>query len=201
MSEAITAKTPWVKNLGDVPAHLDYFQGSMYEAVERIAQQSPNAIAFDFMGRSTSYKKMIEEIQRCAKSLRTIGVREGDCVTIAMPNCPQAIYVFYAANLIGAIANMVHPLSSEKEIEFYINESKSVTVVTLDQFYHKVEGHPPEHLCREHRHRPHPGRIIQAFEGWVYAHRGTEAGKNPQGRAGHPLGRILQPGQSLLLEL
>ncbi len=140
MSEAITAKTPWVKNLGDVPAHLDYFQGSMYEAVERIARQNPNAVAFDFMGRSTTYKKMIEEIQRCAKSLRTIGVREGDCVTIAMPNCPQAIYVFYAANLIGAIANMVHPLSSEKEIEFYINESKSVTVVTLDQFYHKVEA-------------------------------------------------------------
>ena len=140
MSEAITAKTPWVKNLGDVPAHLDYFQGSMYEAVERIARQNPNAVSFDFMGRSTTYKKMIEEIQRCAKSLRTIGVREGDCVTIAMPNCPQAIYVFYAANLIGAIANMVHPLSSEKEIEFYINESKSVTVVTLDQFYHKVEA-------------------------------------------------------------
>ena len=140
MSEAITAKTPWVKNLGDVPAHLDYFQGSMYEAVERIARQNPNAVAFDFMRRSTTYKKMIEEIQRCAKSLRTIGVREGDCVTIAMPNCPQAIYVFYAANLIGAIANMVHPLSSEKEIEFYINESKSVTVVTLDQFYHKVEA-------------------------------------------------------------
>ena len=140
MSEAITAKTPWVKNLGDVPAHLDYFQGSMYEAVECIARQNPNAVAFDFMGRSTTYKKMIEEIQRCAKSLRTIGVREGDCVTIAMPNCPQAIYVFYAANLIGAIANMVHPLSSEKEIEFYINESKSVTVVTLDQFYHKVEA-------------------------------------------------------------
>ncbi|MEI3110402.1 MAG: AMP-binding protein [Oscillospiraceae bacterium] len=140
MSEAITAQTPWVKNLGDVPAHLDYFQGSMYEAVERIARQNPNAVAFDFMGRSTTYKKMIEEIQRCAKSLRTIGVREGDCVTIAMPNCPQAIYVFYAANLIGAIANMVHPLSSEKEIEFYINESKSVTVVTLDQFYHKVEA-------------------------------------------------------------
>ena len=140
MSEAITAKTPWVKNLGDVPAHLDYFQGSLYEAVERIARQNPNTVAFDFMGRSTTYKKMIEEIQRCAKSLRTIGVREGDCVTIAMPNCPQAIYVFYAANLIGAIANMVHPLSSEKEIEFYINESKSVTVVTLDQFYHKVEA-------------------------------------------------------------
>lgn len=140
MSEPITAKAPWRKNLGDVPAHLDYFQGSLFEAVKAVADKSPNAVAFDFMGRSTSYKRMIEEIGRCAKSLRTIGVREGDCVTIAMPNCPQAIYMFYAVNLVGAIANMVHPLSSEEEIKFYINASNSVTVVTLDQFYHKVEA-------------------------------------------------------------
>ena len=57
-----------------------------------------------------------------------------------MPNCPQAIYMFYAVNMVGAIANMVHPLSSEKELEFYINESESVTVVTLDQFYGKFEA-------------------------------------------------------------
>lgn len=201
MSEAITAKTPWVKNLGDVPAHLDYFQGSMYEAVERIARQNPNAVAFDFMGRSTTYKKMIEEIQRCAKSLRTIGVREGDCVTIAMPNCPQAIYVFYAANLIGAIANMVHPLSSEKEIEFYINESKSVTVVTLDQFYHKVEA-IRQNTCAVNiviaRIRDALSKPLKA--GYMLTE-GRKLEKNPQGRAGHPLGRILQSGQSLLLEL
>ncbi|MBR5390808.1 MAG: AMP-binding protein, partial [Clostridia bacterium] len=30
--------------------------------------------------------------------------------------------------------------SSEKELEFYLNESESVTVVTLDQFYHKFEA-------------------------------------------------------------
>ena len=83
---------------------------------------------------------MVTNIEKCARSLRTIGVREGDKVTIAMPNCPQAIYMFYAVNLAGAVANMVHPLSSEKELEFYINESESVTVVTLDQFYHKIEA-------------------------------------------------------------
>ena len=136
----ITAKTPWIKNLGDVPAHLEYFQGSMFEAVEKIADEYPNNIAFDFMGRSTTYREMVTNIEKCARSLRTIGVREGDKVTIAMPNCPQAIYMFYAVNLAGAVANMVHPLSSEKELEFYINESESVTVVTLDQFYHKIEA-------------------------------------------------------------
>ena len=139
MSE-ITAKTPWYSSLGDMPATLEYFDGSMFDAVQKVAEQYPNNIAFDFMGKSTTYREMVRSIERCAKSLKTIGIRAGDRLTIAMPNCPQAIYMFYAVNLVGAVANMVHPLSSEKELEFYINESESVTVVTLDQFYHKFEA-------------------------------------------------------------
>lgn len=132
-------KTPWKDYMGDVPMHLDYFQGSMFEAVERMAELYPNNIAFDFMGKSTTYKKMVQEIEKCAKSLKTLGVRPGDKVTIAMPNCPQAIYMFYAVNLVGGIANMIHPLSAEKEIEFYLNASESTTAITLDQFYDKFE--------------------------------------------------------------
>ena len=136
----ITAKTPWKDHLGDVPMHLKYFEGSMFEAVEKIAKEYPNQIAFDFMGRSTTYQRLADEVRKCAKSLKTIGVRAGDRVTIAMPNCPQAIYMFYAVNLVGGVANMIHPLSAEKEIEFYLNESQSVTAVTLDQFYGKFEN-------------------------------------------------------------
>ena len=139
METNITAKTPWAAHMGEVPMHLTYFEGSMYDKVAEIASMYPDNVAFDFMGKSTTYKVMIREIQRCAKALRTIGVREGDKVTIAMPNCPQAIYMFYAVNLIGGICNMIHPLSAEKEIEFYLNESESVTAITLDQFYHKFE--------------------------------------------------------------
>ncbi len=139
MSE-ITAKTPWKDYVGEVPMHLDYFEGSMFEAVANVAAKYPNNIAFDFMGKSTTYKELVREIERCAKALKTIGVRAGDKVTIAMPNCPQAVYTFYAVNLIGGIANMIHPLSAEKEIEFYLNESESVTAITLDQFYNKFEN-------------------------------------------------------------
>ena len=135
----ITAKTPWKNHMGDIPMHLDYFKGSMFELVEKIAKEHPNNIAFDFMGRSTTYQKLVEEVHRCARALKTIGVRENDKVTIAMPNCPQAIYMFYAVNLVGGIANMIHPLSAENEIEFYLNESQSVTAITLDQFYGKFE--------------------------------------------------------------
>lgn len=133
----ITAKTPWKDYMGDVPMHIDYFRGSMFEAVENIAKKYPKNIAFDFMGKSTSYAELVRSIEQCARSLKALGIGEGDRVTIAMPNCPQAIYMFYAINRIGALANMIHPLSAEKEIEFYLNESDSAAAITLDQFYGK----------------------------------------------------------------
>ena len=136
----ITAKTPWAGHLGGLPLHLDYFEGSMFDAVKKIADQYPDNVAFDFMGSPTTYRRLIQQVEQCAKALKTIGVREGDKVTIAMPNCPQAIFMFYAVNLVGGIANMIHPLSAEKEIEFYLNESESVTAITLDQFYDKFEN-------------------------------------------------------------
>lgn len=137
--DTITAKTPWKDYLGDVPMHLDYFEGTMFEAVAKIAETYPEYVAFDFMGKPTTYKELVENILQCAKGLRALGIRENDKLTIAMPNCPQAIYLFYAVNLVGGIANMIHPLSAEKEINFYLKESGSVAAVTLDQFYPKVQ--------------------------------------------------------------
>ena len=47
-------KAPWLANYGDIPAHLAYFEGTMFELVEAVAQKYPKYIAFDFMGRSTT---------------------------------------------------------------------------------------------------------------------------------------------------
>ena len=135
-----TVKTPWFRSSGDLPHTCEYFNGTMYEKIEATAKKQPLSIAMDFMGKHITYKYMIDQINLCAKSLRILGIRENDKVTIAMPNCPQAIYMLYATNLVGAIANMIHPLSAEKEIENYLNMSGSVMVVTLDQFYHKIEA-------------------------------------------------------------
>lgn len=123
--------------MNGIPAHLDYPEWSMCEAVEKAAEQYPDFTAYDFMGKSTSYRTAVEDIYACARALRAAGVKENDRVTIAMPNAPQAVSMFYAVNMVGAIANMIHPLSAEGEIEFYLNDSKSVAALTLDQFYGK----------------------------------------------------------------
>ena len=63
----ITAKRPWLGSLGEVPATLDYFQGSMVETLENVAKEHPNYFAFDFMGKSTTYKDMVANIEKCAR--------------------------------------------------------------------------------------------------------------------------------------
>ena len=133
-------KTPWLKNYGNVPFHLQYQECSMWEAIEKIVEKYPNYTAYIFMGKKTTYKEFAQNVEICARALKAIGIRVGDRITICMPNCPQTVIMFYAVNLVGAVANMVHPLSSEREIEFYIKESKSIAAITLDQFYHKFEA-------------------------------------------------------------
>ncbi len=132
-----TVKAPWQKYYDSAPAHLEYPDYTMFEQVEATASQYPDAPALDFMGKTTTYRQLIEEIRRLGRAYAALGVKEGERVTICMPNCPQAVISFYALNLIGAISNMIHPLSSEGEIRFYLEESASVAVLTLDQFYPK----------------------------------------------------------------
>ena len=133
----MSIKAPWKSYYGNVPAHLDYPDISMYDFVEQTAQEYPNISAYEFMGRETSYEAFLKEIDECAKALKAIGIKEEDRVTICMPNTPQGIIMFYAVNKIGALANMIHPLSSEGEIEFFLNDSHSTAALTLDAFCEK----------------------------------------------------------------
>lgn len=133
-------KAPWVDSLGDLPHHLEYPDCSMISLIEKRAQENPDLDAYIFFGKKTSYGRMMDDINQCAKGLKAIGVKKGDRVTVALPNCPQGVTIFYAINMVGAVASMIHPLSSEKEIEFFINDSKSVMAITLDQFYGKFDA-------------------------------------------------------------
>ena len=52
MSDSIV-RTPWKDYMGEVPMHLEYFDGSMFEAVEQITKKYPGNIAFTFkIGRA-----------------------------------------------------------------------------------------------------------------------------------------------------
>ena len=140
----LSASAPWLAYYGNTPASLDYPHITMYQMLQRAAKQYPNNTAYVFMGKETTYASFMKRIDAAAKGLVHMGIRKGDKVTICMANTPQALDCFYALNRIGAIPNMIHPLSASKEIAFYLNFSKSKAILTLDQFYYKVAEILPE---------------------------------------------------------
>ena len=118
--------------------HLEYPQLTMFQMVERIGKQYPDEPAYEFYGKKTTYRSFLQKIEQAARAFYAAGIRRGDAVTICLPNIPQALVCFYALNRIGAVSNMVHPLSARNEIIFYLNISESRMILTVDMFYEKV---------------------------------------------------------------
>ena len=134
----MTPSAPWISQYGNVPVTLEYPPLTMYRMVLRMCEAHPTLPAYEFMGAKTTYKQFARRLDRTARALYAIGIRKGDRVTICMPNMPQAVDTFYALNKLGAIANMVHPLSAPAEIAFYLRDADSRIILTLDQFAEKV---------------------------------------------------------------
>jgi long-chain acyl-CoA synthetase len=141
---------PWQRHYGEVPASLDYPAVTLYEALCAQAREVPSATALDFAGRCTSYSALVEAVDRCAAGLASLGLVPGDRITISMPTVPQGVVAFYAALKLGAVASMIHPLSTRAEVEFSLRASGSRFAITLDIFAANFLGlwttTPLEHL-------------------------------------------------------
>lgn len=134
-------KTPWLKYYKEgVPAHLNYPKGTMVGYFLEAVARYPENIAIEYYGRTYTYRAFYEMIRDTAKSLKSQGVKEGDTIAICMPNIPEAILMFYAANMVGALVSLIHPLSAEKEIQNYINGSGATFLLSLDLVYDKVHN-------------------------------------------------------------
>ena len=141
---SISASAPWLAYYGSTPASIDYPDQTIYQLLAETAAKYPGQTAYIFQGKKTTFAQFMTRIDAAAKGLTAMGITKGDKVTICMPNSPQALDCFYALNRIGAIANMIHPLSAAQEIAFYLNFSKSKAILTLDQFYGKVASILPQ---------------------------------------------------------
>lgn len=137
-SVSIKIRNSWTKDYHRLPKDVNYFTGSLYDAVYESALKYPFNTAIEYADNQISYKQFIKKINKCACSLKALGVKKGDKVTICMPNTPEEVVMFYAINEVGAVANMIHPLSSEKDIEYYLNKSNSKVMLCIDICYKKV---------------------------------------------------------------
>ena len=131
---------PWLKYYDEegIPSHIEYPDCSMVDMVMQTAEKYPDNVAYSYYGHKVTYKNFIKKIEKTARALKNYGVKEGDRVTICMPNTPEGIVMVYAVNMVGAICNMVHPLSSEKELEYYVKVAESKYVLVIDAVFDKI---------------------------------------------------------------
>lgn len=123
---------PWLKYYTRTPESLNYYQGSMYDYVKESAIKNEKRTAYTYYGLGVSYRGFLRRVDRIAAALTQFNIVENECVTICMPNTPESIALIYAINKIGAIANIIHPLSSTKDIKRALDETNSGVLFCSD---------------------------------------------------------------------
>ncbi len=140
----MTQTLPWLRHYGKVPHSLNYPELTLYEAVAATAARVPDDIAWDFLDTTSSYRAFLASIDTCANALAALGLAAGERILISMPTSPQGVIAFYAANKLGALPALIHPLSTAPEIEHYLNASRARIALTLDAFYARFAAVKPK---------------------------------------------------------
>lgn len=123
---------PWQKYYSNEAMNGELPKCTIYEFLWENNKNFPNDIAINYYGRLITYREMFAQIDRTASAFLALDVKLGEYVTVALPSIPEALYVVYALNKIGAVANMIHPLAGESETVNYLNEVQSRVAVLYD---------------------------------------------------------------------
>lgn len=123
---------PWHRYYQGQPIHLNYFNGSMYDKLYNTACEHSDKLAYEYYGTECSFPDFIKKIDLIANALTQFDIVKNECVTVCLPNTPESISLVYAINKIGAIANIVHPLSAKAEIERALKEGNSSIIFYSD---------------------------------------------------------------------
>ena len=116
----------------NLPLGFEIPDFSMFGMLKVTAENQPESLAYEYFGTKCTYRSLVEKIEGISGAYYSLGVRRGDIVTIIMPNTPEAVISIYALNRIGAVANILHPLSAQEEIMNHINRVNSKVVLCVN---------------------------------------------------------------------
>jgi long-chain acyl-CoA synthetase len=111
--------------------------------VARSAQRYGPKPALVAGGRVLSYQALHDLCDRVAGSLRELGVRPGDRVSLYSPNRWEWVVAYHAALRAGAVVNPINVMLTPEEVAFVLNDCGAAAIFTAGE---KAEG-----FCRTSR--------------------------------------------------
>jgi long-chain acyl-CoA synthetase len=131
---------PWLSHYDEgIPSSLaPYPQVTLPDILRETARENPEKPALLFLGNTISYGELERQSSAFAAALYSEGVQKGDRVAVLLPNSPQMIIAEFGIWKAGAIAVMLNPLWTERELERAIDECEAEIAVVLAPFYEKI---------------------------------------------------------------
>lgn len=115
-----------------VPTEFEPEKITMAERLSQVAAKYPDRVAFVYMGKKITYREYEGLVNRFARALADLGVKEGDKVAMLLPNVPQMVIANHAVYRLGAVTAMNNPLYTERELAHQLDDSDATMLVTLD---------------------------------------------------------------------
>ncbi len=134
-----TKNFTYSKNKVDIKWFEDGQLNVSYNCVDRYAEKYPDRVAIIWEGDDPTehikitYKELLEQVCQTANSLKKIGIKKGDRVTIYLTMIPELAYVMLACARIGAIHSIIFGGFSSESISGRIQDCKSKYIVTADE--------------------------------------------------------------------
>lgn len=129
---------PWLKYYTEEAINSSVPECSMYEYIWENNKNHLDDIALIYFNKKITYRKMFEMIDKTASSFLSLGIKEGDIVTICSLSTPETIYCAYAINKLGAIVNFEYVSLSENGFKESFLQTNPKVVITLPMFANKI---------------------------------------------------------------
>ena len=126
------AETPWLAASRGVRGHRRTGR-ALTENLDGAVARFPDRVALDFLGATTTYAQLGDQVARAAEALRAIGVRSGDRVALILPNCPQHVVAFYAVLRLGAVAVEHNPLYTADELAHQLADHGATVAICWEK--------------------------------------------------------------------
>ena len=135
---------PWLKYYSEEAINTPLPECTVWENIYKCNKDHLTDTALLYFGKKISYGKLFSEIDKTAKALAFLGVKNGDNVAICMPAIPEAIYTILALNKLGANAGMLNPTFNEAQLTDRVNEMEAEVLIVVNELYATMQNVIPK---------------------------------------------------------
>jgi len=122
---------------------------SLGKMLAESAERYANRVALVHGDRRINYRELNRAACALGNHLRSLGLGKGDKVAIMLPNCPEFVIAYFAAQKIGGVAVTLNVQSTSYELRHLLGNSDAQCLVTqgaLAKRFEEIRNELP--LCR-----------------------------------------------------